>query len=368
MVGFGNAGLVSVAVPWMAVVTIVLLVPGAIGTPGTHSAKVAPAAFTFHKWADLSSRAGVAPTARQAYGMTFDRTQGVTVLFGGNAANGSALGDTWEFVGGHWKNMNLTGSAAPAARWAEGLVYDGFLGGVLMFGGQSSYISYCGISCAFNDTWLFNSTGWHNLNLAVAPSPQPASGLVTDTHDGYDLLLSHPVGMPSYTEEWRFSGGKWINATATIKGAIPNLGFYSADDVTDGYVVMYGGDSGCSGAGITWMYRTGTFHNLTSKQTASPPAKAGSHAMTYDPRVHGVVMTGGYDASCKVSNQTWLFHLGHWQNVSAITGTLIPGRWDARMVWDSNLGLHGGDLTFSGNEAKVGGSNSFGSDTWKLTP
>ena len=358
----------SLAVPCLAVATIGLLLPAAFGGLTGPGIPITPAAPTLHKWVDLSKRSGVAPSARQAYGMAYDPNLGAAILFGGNSPSGTSLNDTWEFVNGHWKNLNLTGSSAPSARWSAGLVFDPGLGGVLMFGGQSSYLSFCGIACALNDTWVFNSTGWHNLNLSVAPPPQPATSLVYDSHDGYDLLLTHPVGMPSYAEEWRFAGGKWVNATSTITGTLPNLGFFYADDATDGFVLLFGGDTGCQGAGLTWMYRNGTFHNLTSRQNVTPTATMGSHAIAFDPRLKGDVMTGGYDNSCRVSNQTWFFHHGHWQNVSNQTGTAPPGRWDARMVWDGKLGLHGGDLTFSGNEAAIGGGNSFGSDTWKLTP
>jgi hypothetical protein len=368
MFRFGIVGSASKAAPWLAIAAMVLLVPGAVGGPTAHGQATAPSVGTLHAWVSITNHSGTPPAARQAYGMAYDPILGVTLLFGGNSAAGFALGDTWEFVGGLWKNLNLTGSAAPPARWSEGLVYDPALGGIVMFGGQSGYISSCGIACAFNDTWLFNGTGWHNLNLTVAPSPQAAPGLVYDSHDGYGLLVSDPVGMPTYTEEWRFVGATWVNDTATMKGALPNRGFVQADDAADGYVLMFGGSSGCNGLGLTWMYRNGTFHNLTSRQTATPAAVDGSRAISYDPRVRGVVMTGGYSNACHVSNQTWLFHRGLWVNVSTQTGTAIPGRWDARMVWDLKIGPHGGDLTFSGNEALVGGSNHFGSDTWKLVP
>lgn len=368
MVRSGAAGWLARAAPWVAVAAMVLIVPGAMGGSSAYGQTVAPSVRTLHNWTDMTNRTGTAPPARQAYGMAYDPILSVAVMFGGNAPSGPALGDTWEFVGGHWKNLNLTGRAAPSARWSEGLVYDPSLGGVLMFGGQSSYLSFCGIACALNDTWLFNSTGWHNLSLAVAPPPQPASNLVFDTHDGYALLVSQPVGLSGYLEEWRFAGGKWVNDTATIRGALPNLGFVNADDPADGYILLYGGSSGCYSLGLTWTYRNGTFHNITSRQSVHPTAVMGSRAFTYDPRVRGVVMTGGYSNSCVVSNQTWLFKGGHWSNVSSLTGTLIPGRWDARMVWDQRLGTRGGDLTFSGNEAKFGGTNSFGTDTWRLTP
>jgi hypothetical protein len=129
-------------------------------------------------------------------------------------------------------------------------------------------------------------------------------------------------------------------------------------------VLFFGGDSGGTGATLTWTYPDGTFRNLVATQLHSPTAAMGSKAMTYDPVALGVVMTGGYTASCTVTNQTWFFRDGQWHSISKETGTKIPGRWDARLVYDASLRA---DVTFSGNEEPIGGSNSFGSNTWELS-
>lgn len=371
-----NRRWVSGVLPWAALVTAALFVPGALGG-AFGTAAVGPTTVTFRAWVNLSSHSpsNSTPSARQAYGMAYDPNLPGVVLFGGNDPYGGALGDTWEFSYPHWKLLNYsatsngTGSGnAPTARWSEGMIYDPMLSGILLFGGQDGYLTGCGSFCALNDTWEFNATGWHDLNLSYAPPLGGGSQLVWDTHDGYALLLFHPYGMPHYLVEWRFVGGAWVNATATIVHAPPALGFFFSDNAAGGYVLLFGGNSGCTGVGLTWMFRGGAFHNLTAKQTAVPAALMGSHAMTYDPRVRGVVLTGGYNAACRVQDQTWLFHAGLWTNVSNVTGTSIPGRWDARMVWDAQVGHHGGDVTFSGNEASVGGANNFGSDTWSLSP
>jgi len=183
-----------------------------------------------------------------------------------------------------------------------------------------------------------------------------------DSHDGYVFLRGSPAGVSTVHVVYSFANGTWTNLTSSISGGLPNGGFFVSNDVHDGYLLLVGDDSGCTGTGATWAYQGGVFTNVGANLTTLPTASMGSGAMTYDPLAQAVVMTGGYTASCTVVDQTWMFHNGKWSDITNRVGTL-PGRWDSRMVFDSALQA---DFTFSGNEAMVGGSNSFGSDTWSV--
>ncbi|MCI4368119.1 MAG: hypothetical protein L3K09_00945 [Thermoplasmata archaeon] len=348
-------------------VTVGFLLPTSSALGGSLRPAAAPSAVKIHAWTQLTYTSGTPPSARESFGMAYDPDLKAAVLFGGIDASGRPLSDTWLYSHGHWKNVTATSGTGPAARWYPGLVFDPQLNGTLLFGGQNYYTSICGASCAFNDTWLFNSTGWHNISSALAPPPQAGPGLVYDTHDGYVVLYGRPAAAGGYSDFWVYNGGKWTNVTAKITGAaIPSLAFTTiVDDAAAGYVVLYGGTAGCSGAGITYDLRNLQLHNLSAYP---PDARMGSRAAAYDAALKGVVLTGGYDANCNVVPATWMFKGGHWQNITAFTGTAIPGRWDGRMVWDSALGTHGADLVFGGDEYPTGGYGSLGSDTWKLAP
>jgi hypothetical protein len=142
--------------------------------------------------------------------MAYDPELGAIVLFGGQDSYGNPLGDTWEFVQHHWKDLNLSGAKAPRARWGPGLIYDPAVRGILLFGGQSGYLSDCPthFRCFFNDAWVYNATGRHRPALTVAPEVQSGATLVYDTHDGYVFLRGTPAASPGHQEEWKVQAGK----------------------------------------------------------------------------------------------------------------------------------------------------------------
>ncbi|HYK92659.1 MAG TPA: PKD domain-containing protein, partial [Thermoplasmata archaeon] len=308
-------------------------------------------------WVDLTPNLTAIPTPRQAFGMAYDPALSAVVLFGGQNSGGSELGDTWEFSNGSWTDLTSTLSTAPSARYGLGMVYEPQNQSVLLFGGRTSGGTW------YNDTWMFNATGWHQLNLSTAPPPWApgAPSLAYDGHDGYALIHGNPHGT-SYQETWKFENGSWSNITSLQTGTLPALGFIPIYDAADGYMVYYGGDrAGCSGAGLTWKYAANTWTNITST-AGSPTAAMGSGAIVYDENLSAVVMFGGYTASCAVINETWTFLGGKWMALPTPPPT-PPGVWDARLVWDAAANA---DILVGGNGAAIGGSNSFVNDTWEF--
>jgi hypothetical protein len=352
----------SVAVGGSLVLLLSMLAPAA--GAAVHANTV------FGHWTSISNTSRGPPTARQAFGMAYDPDIGAVVVFGGQNAGGGALGDTWEWASGHWHQISAgtsrNGSPAhsPSARWAPGLVYDPALHGVLLFGGQNGYISYCGASCAFSDTWLFDAKGWHRLSPSASPpAMSPGTQMVYDSLDHYVFLRSTVAGAIPMKVVYSFANGTWTNLTSSVSGGLPSGVFWAADDIHDGYVLLFGNSTWtCTGTGATWAYHAGVFTNLGANSSKIPTAYMGSGAIGYDPLAQAVVMTGGYTASCQVVDQTWMFHNGKWSDITSRVGTL-PGRWDSRLVFDAALQA---DFTFSGNEAMTGGWNSFGSDTWMV--
>ncbi len=304
-------------------------------------------------WVDLTGGLATLPTSRQAFAMAFDPPLGAVVLFGGQDTNSNALGDTWEFVNGSWNDLTSTLAQAPSARWSPGLTYDPPVGGLLLFGGRNSAGTY------FNDTWVFNASGWTKLNLTTAPAPRaPGEGLVYDPADGYTLLHGPPHGRAN-VETWTFTNGSWTNVTALQSGSPPALGWQTVYDARDGYVLFFGGNTGCTGFALTWTYHNNTWTNL-SATAGSPTAKMGAASIAYDPSLGAVVMFGGYTASCAVVDETWGFANGSWADLGT-PSPVPPGVWDGRLAYDPAAG---GDVLFGGNGALIGGSNSFVSDTW----
>ena len=80
--------------------------------------------------------------------MAYDEVRGRTVLFGGDNRGSSLLGDTWEWDGNDWTQMNDVGAGgrsghamAFGARPVGATSFE-----VLLFGGQNG-------AAALGDTW-----------------------------------------------------------------------------------------------------------------------------------------------------------------------------------------------------------------------
>jgi galactose oxidase-like protein len=69
------------------------------------------------------------------------------VLFGGETANGSYLGDTWVFSGGSWTELTGVKAPSPGPRAFAMIGDDETDGNVEMFGGTNGY--------AMSDLWTF---------------------------------------------------------------------------------------------------------------------------------------------------------------------------------------------------------------------
>ncbi|HTT35207.1 MAG TPA: PKD domain-containing protein, partial [Thermoplasmata archaeon] len=306
-------------------------------------------------WTNISAGAGTPPTPRAAFGMAYDPLLSAIVVFGGIDTNNVILGDTWEFKDGRWSQPTLAG--APPARVQLAMVYDPQEQGIILFGGRAANYTF------YNDTWLFNASGWTHLSPAgPAPSPRSVDGSMTyDAGDGYLLLLGGwSLATGGLTDTWSFANGTWTNRTAHVSTSPPYAAYRGAYDAHDGYAVYFGSPGSCTGPAYTWTYAAGTWTNRTAS-AGSPRIQAGAGDMDYDPIEGAIVVSGGYDASCYVTNQTYLFTDGAWSDVTGLVGVNPPGRWDAGSAFDGALT---GNVVWGGNEELKGGSNNFEGTTW----
>jgi len=296
--------------------------------------------------------------------MIYDPVAGEYVLFGG-ASGGNAVGSTWVFAHGTWKDLSANLTVAPPARWYNSFVWDASDGYGLLFGGRNP-------STDLNDTWTFNGTAWTQVVTSVAPPPITTGRTVYDAADGnvwlYGGYSIMPVGPNAYNFTWTYHGGVWTNITANVTGAPadPHQVSYAVYDSLDGDVLMYGGSgtggANCTQPGNTWTYRNGSYVNLTSGIGTSPPVGAGSRMMADDPAIGGVLLYGGWDGgSCGLSNETWVYHAGSWSPEA------LP--WNPGPLWDGEMaggGPAGSVLLFSGNT--VIGTSYQSDQTWNFTP
>lgn len=200
-----------------------------------------------------------APPARSRAPMAYDSTDHEIVLFGGyNHSSGTALSDTWTYVGGKWSHPTLNGPS-PSPRFASVLVDDPAAHGLILFGGQD------GLSSPLNDTWLFSGSTWTKISTPVAPSA------VWDAAGAYD---------------------------ASAQG-----------------VVVFGGCSagGClNSTNATWLFRNGTWTDLDPRLAVLPPER-GSFGFAADPNASALLLFGGIGPTARAAsgstrfNDTWEF-------------------------------------------------------------
>ena len=286
-------------------------------------------------WSSLTVAA--TPAARSAEGIAYDPSLGVVVMFGGyGGPTPRALGDTWEYSNGSWTNVSGGLNAAPAARWEGGFTYDPKIGGLVLFGGRD-------LGQFYNDTWLFNSSGWHRLSTPVAPTPRGLIDYIYDPALGEIVLFGGAIGnLPAGntgswafdSDTWEFNGTAWTNATASLTGRPPAIAsgalFY---DPNSSSVVLYGGDlspNGCSIVSAQWVLSNGSWTNESGRAAYGPGGVGGleSFASVFDPGFGGTIVFGGETETpagvCYSTNQTWLFESGTWLNLSAVLGATLP--------------------------------------------
>lgn len=137
-----------------------LLAFGGNGIPGQPG--IAGDTWTFNGsvWTQIATSG---PPAREAAAMAYDPKLKEVVLFGGNSLLDQNLGDTWAWtpVGG-WNE--LSPATSPPARFGATLSYDRSLGKLVLFGGESSN----GVQ---NDTWTFDGSTWQLLATSTSPAP-----------------------------------------------------------------------------------------------------------------------------------------------------------------------------------------------------
>lgn len=264
------------------------------------------------QWGDGAG--AVLPALRAGEVMTYDAADGYVLLFG--AGHGRA-NETWSFRGGLWSQLHP--SVAPTGRSDAGIAYDAADGYVVLFGGLVP-----NGRTLLNDTWTFRSGAWTNVTNRSGPAP-PRSwrfGMSYDSSDGYVLLFGGDRGQffntTGWNETWSFHAGVWTNRTSVGPKPPAGEGDVIADDPADGYVVLFGGDSGCYGTCTPWVFYddTWTYHagRWTNRTTVTHPPPLADEMLTIDPTSGKIVLWGGnvYGGSY---NDTWTFHQGVWTHI-----------------------------------------------------
>lgn len=297
--------------------------------------------------------------------MAYDPKGGYVLLFGGAGDFNPVYGDTWKFQAGTW--TQLSPARSPPARYGADLVYDAHDGYMVLFGGETSTTA----TALLNDTWKWSGGTWTNISPAVSPPARFWSAMAYDARDGYVVLFGGEGSgtCPSCNflgDTWDFISGVWINVTQPSGPSprwLPNMSY----DATDGYLIMYGGESATGFQTDTWKFVAGVWTNITS--STFPSDQSAYLSMAYDPVLGGVILFGGYPNHCSGCGvpapsvyYTWEFSGGTWTNITPHVSP--PARSEAGMAFDGTT--TGYLLLFGGNTYAYFGTAQPLDDTWKL--
>jgi len=267
--------------------------------------------------------------------MTFDSKRGRTVLFGGEGAGGTQLGDTWEWDGSFWTQMDNIG---PPPRHAHAMVYDSTRQVSILFGGFSA--------AHLADTWQWDGQDWTQV-ADSGPAARNFHAMAFDTGRDRTVLYGGlgpphvPLGPPSrFLDTWEFDGQNWTQQAST--GPRPGAGHVMAFSSAGARVLLFDGVEV-----KTWAWNGNSWIQIAE---FGPPSRD-STAMTA--AANSIVLFGGGN----LLNDSWSFDGKHWTQVQNIGPA---PRFSHALTADSKRGAV---VLFGG----TGAGAAFLGDTWEHT-
>jgi hypothetical protein len=120
------------------------------------------------------------PSARAGASLSYDSVRETSVLFGGQDAGGTQLGDTWLYDGTAWTRqidaMDLHGAPiAPTPRSGMAMAFHEARGRTILFGGDAA-------NGAMADTWELDANGWSAITVFEGPLPRSSPKLAYDAN------------------------------------------------------------------------------------------------------------------------------------------------------------------------------------------
>ncbi len=241
------------------------------------------------------------------------------MLFGGTTLAGVAFGDTWEWDGTDWTQVE---DAGPAARSGHALAYDANRSRVVLFGGALADGTPRG------DTWEWDGASWTQVE-DTGPDARTDLQIAFDAKATKCVLFGGLAATNALRgDTWLWDGTTWTQAQDTGPGA--RRGHVQAYDAMRSEVVLFGGDSGSGAVGDTWSWDGAVW---TQRAHFGPPPSA-SAALVFDGTV--ALLYGGVaslaDPSAKLFAGTWQWDGAHWtqrQDIGPGPRSSIAAAFDA---------------------------------------
>ena len=262
----------------------------------------------------LKRRSG--PAARVRHAVVFDEERRRVVLFGGGTdEQGPFFGDTWEWDGENWTQLDDIG---PDPRWRLAMAYDTARHRTVLFGGQGPD--------DFSDTWEWDGEDWTQV-ADGGPSARHSHAMTFDSTRNRTVLFGGAAGATLLNDTWEWDGEEWVQVEDT--GPAVRRQHAMAFDRSRGRVVLFGGTGAAEPLVDTWEWDGSAW---TQTATFGPPAAA---AAAMAGTANRVLLFGGLpqppDGTAPFRN-TWEWDGRHW----TIRQDMGPAaRWGHAMAWDT---------------------------------
>jgi len=191
------------------------------------------------------------PTGRQMHTMVYDSGINRVILFGGSSDGLIVLNDTWEFnfTDENWYEITATGGIPKREQF--GMAYDSTNNVTILFGGVPEGQAP---PTGTDVTWAFNYSDktWTNLNPLTKPIVRYGTRLVYDSENKRIVLYG---GNNGGDETWTYdySNNVWEQKNpATNPGDGKNLGMTYVSSINN--VFLSTGQIGTSRWNETWLY------------------------------------------------------------------------------------------------------------------
>ncbi|MCI4334643.1 MAG: PKD domain-containing protein [Thermoplasmata archaeon] len=143
-----------------------------------------------------------------------------------------------------------------------------------------------------------------------------------DAGDGYVLLFGGMlIGVHYATDSWTFQDGSWTNITSMVTGTPPPLLFPElAYDSTSMAVVLFGMLVNGPPAMVTWTYHNKVWTNISAIAGTAPSPRI-SFAFSPDTTDSGLLLFGGRSTNGSGAlSDSWTFQADHWRNITPTAG------------------------------------------------
>lgn len=300
---------------------------------------------------------GASPPARELASMAYDTALSPPqlILFGGRAADGTLLDDTWSWNGSSWNQVAT--ATSPGGREGAAMAADA-AGQLVVFGGYGRTTPAASTTTPTTDPASPTSTVPATTTTVPAPTTTtvpPASTTTTSTTTTPTTLSPAPTTtLPAPTTTTGPTGSAGGDQTTSTTTATNPGGGGSAAALTASIATPQVLDD-------TWVLASsgGGADDWTEVDTPVHPPAATDASMATWPSGQTMLFGGsgaapGDNQPAGTTNQTWLYSGGTWSHVK--TTVAPPSRQDALLAYDAVLGA---TVLFGGE-----GATATLSDTW----